>query len=134
MAQASTITLNVDYLNDGTTTAEVYSRFSDVENRSTYIGASHVPEARDTMQFYRTAPTKNGNFKGVKKTTVKFTRDFDVEGVDSATTLTSPAIVEVNFSIPMGVSAADTVKLRQRVLALLDDDTVMAALNDQQMI
>lgn len=132
--QANVLTLAVDLLNTGTTTPEVYERFEEFQNRSTYIGAGHSLEARDTVNLYRTFPTKSGNFKGVAKTSVKFTKDFAVPAVDGVATLASPLIIEVSFSIPVGVAPASIRAARQRAISLLDSDVTMDALNIQLMV
>lgn len=132
--QADSIVLAVDRLNNGTTTNETYARYDINQNRSTYIGSSHLAEARDTISMYRSFATKSGNFKGVQKTSVKFTKDHEVTGVDGTTTLTAPVILEISFSVPVGVTAAQMKIVRQRALALLDSDTVMDALNVQLMV
>lgn len=132
--QPNQLSLPVDYLNDGTTTPETYDRFEEYQNRSVYIGASHAPESRDTITLYRSFPKKSGNFNGVAKTAVKFSKDIGVLGVDGLATLTAPVIVEVNFSVPVGTSQADILKARQRAIALLDDDSVMVPLNSQMMV
>lgn len=128
------LTLNVDYLNDGNTTAEAYERSETYQNRSVFVGDSHQLDARDTMSFYRSFPTKNGNFKGTAKSSVKLTRDVDVTGVDGVATLTSPIIVEASFSIPVGATAADVLKARQRMIAILDTDVVMDDLNTKLLV
>lgn len=132
--QPNDITLNVDYLNNAITTAEAYERSEVYLNRSTYVGSAHTLESRDIINFYRSFPTKSGNFKGVSKTSFKLTKDFSVTGVDGVSTLTAPMLVEISFSIPVGVSAADILKCRQRALALLDTDTVMDKLTVQQLV
>lgn len=132
--QPNTINLDVDYLNNASTTAEAYERFEEFQNRSIYIGANHSPALRDTISMYRSFPTKNGNFNGTQKTAVKLTLDVSVPGVDSETTLIAPAIVEVSFSVPVGVTQAEILKIRQRAIALLDLDTVMDPLNYQLMV
>lgn len=132
--QANTLTLSVDPLNDDTIVAEAYDRFEVFSNRSVYIGANHAAEARDTISLYRSFPTKSGNFKGVNKSSIKLSRDNEVAGVDSSTTLTAPTIIEVSFSVPVGATAASLLQDRQRLIALLDDDAVMDALNLQLMI
>jgi hypothetical protein len=132
--QPNDITLDVDYSNDGNTTAETYDRYEEYQNRSTYIGANHAPEARDQIQMYRSFPTKSGNFKGVSKSSVKLTRDVSVTGVDGVATLTSPIITEISFSIPVGTPAADVLKARQRALAMIDSDDIMDPLNIQLMV
>lgn len=133
--QADQLTLVVDTENTGTNPVnEIYSRYEEQPNRTTYIGASHTPDARDSLAIYRTFPTKTGNFKGTAKSSVKFTKDVTVAGVDSSTSLTAPIIIEVSFSVPVGTDAYALVAARQRVIAALDNDTFMNALNTQLMI
>lgn len=132
--QPNQIILAVDVLNTGVTTNETYDRFEEFQNRSTYIGATHTPDARDTINMYRSFPSKSGNFKGVAKTSVKLSRDLTVAGADGVSSLTAPIIVEVNFSIPVGATPASVLLARQRAIALLDKDTVMSPLNNQLMI
>lgn len=134
MALSQDITISVDAANDSNPANQVYSRFDSYQNRSVYIGADHAPDARNMLGFYRTFPTKSGNFKGVAKTSVKFTQDVEVSGVDSSTTLTSPIILDLSFSVPVGAPVADLVEVRQRLLALIDNDTFMNSLNIQQMV
>jgi hypothetical protein len=132
--QPDSIVLTVDLANDGTTADQTYSRFDKTGNKSVYIGAAHVPEARDMFALYRTPPTRSGNFKGVSKSAVKFTEDVSIAGYDSATTLTAPMILDVSFSIPVGATDAQAEELRQRAIAFLDGSTIMEALNKQLMI
>lgn len=132
--QPNTVTLAVDVLNTGVTENQVYTRYEEYQNRASYIGASHTPDARDTLAIYRTFPTKTGNFKGVAKSAVKLTNDVVVNGVDSSTTLTAPIILDLGVSVPVGATAADVKELRQRLIALLDDDTFMDSLNIQLMV
>lgn len=132
--QNDTITLSVDKLNNGTTTDELYSRFEEFQNRSVYIGENHTPDARNTVSLYRSFPTKNGNFKGVQKTSIKLSKDHVVAGVDGVSQLTAPAIIDISFSFPVGTSVEDQLVMRQRALALLDLDSVMVPLNSQCMV
>jgi len=126
---ANDITLNVDQLNDGNTVAEAYELSDRNGNRSVYVGESHALDARDTITFYRTFPTPHGNFKGVAKSSAKLTEDVQVTGKDGVSTLTAPMIREVSYSFPIGVSAADVLRFRQRGIALEDNDGVMDDLN-----
>lgn len=132
--QPNVIELAVDYLNNGTTTNEEFSRYEEYLNRSVYIGSAHVPDNRNTLSLYRTFPTKSGNFKGVSKSSVKLTKDYPVTGADGVSILTAPVIFEVNVSVPVGVSAADVKKCRQRLIAALDSDELCDALNIQLMV
>jgi hypothetical protein len=132
--QPTTITLAVDELNDTNTVDHVYTRFDLYQNRSVYIGASHQSDARDLLTLYRTFPKVSGNFKGVNKTAFKFAIDHEVDGVDGLSQLIAPVIFEGSFSIPVGVTAAEQLIMRQSGLALLDLDAVMVALNNQLVI
>lgn len=135
--QSNTITLSVDTDNDGGTTAavdQVFHRYDEYQNRSEYISDGHTVASRNKLGLYRTFPKANGNFKGTAKSAVKFTQDFQVNGVDATTSITVPAIVDVGFSFPVGLTAAQTLELRMRLVALLLDDSVMVPLTDQLMV
>lgn len=129
--QDNVITLAVDELNDTNTVNHVYSRFDEYQNRSVYTHSAHSLAARDTLSLYRTFQKVSGNFRGVAKSSVKFTQDFVVDGVDGLSQLTSPLIAEVSFSIPVGCVVADQLIMRQRIIALLDDDAIMVPLHNQ---
>jgi len=132
--QDNVITLAVDVLNDDTTEDLDYERFDVYQNRTVYTSENHVLTAKDTMTFYRTFPKVNGNFPGTAKTAVKFSTDKVIDGVDGVAALTTALIGEVSFSVPVGVSAADQLILRQRIIALLDDDSIMEPLMNSQSI
>lgn len=121
----NTVTLPVDLENTGTTTDLVLRRYEESLNRTTYVAPAHSLTKRDKLTFARTLPKQNGNFRGQAKSSFKFTQDMVVEGVDASTEITSPLIIEVSVSLPVGVSAADALIMRQRAIALLDDDANM---------
>lgn len=130
--QDNVITLAVDELNDANTIDHVFTRFDDsLANRIIYNDDDHLFEARDTLGLYRTFPKPNANFKGVLKTTAKFTKDITVDGVDGVSSLTAPIILEINFSVPVGATNAQILIERQKALALLDLDIVMVDLNSK---
>lgn len=134
---SNTITLAVDEDNDGGTTPaieHIYSRFDEYQNRSEYIHANHTVATRDKLGFYRTFPKTNGNFRGTQKCAVKLTKDYSVDGVDTETTLVRPAIGEIGFSFPVGLTPAQTLEFRMRLVAVILDDSVMGPLTDQLMI
>lgn len=134
---ANELALTVDETNDGATTPNVdhtFRRFEESQNRTTYVHTSgHSVGSRDQLQFYRTMPTSNGNFRGSRKGAVKFTKDVTVVGVDG-TNLTVPLIIEVKMSSPVGVTDADLMVMRQKALALLDNDAVMGPFQGLQEI
>lgn len=132
--QPVTLPLSVDVENNGVPVEQVLTRYEEDMNRTVYIGPGHLPDSRNMMTIYRTFPVRNGNFKGTSKSSIKFTEDRTVPGVDSNTLLSAPMIIEVNFSIPIGVNAERLKEARQRVIAALDLDTFMDALNLQLRI
>lgn len=133
--QPNEITVAVDVLNNGSATNRIYQRFDDsTPNKALYVTGTHSVMSRDSLALFRTFPKPSGNFAGVSRSTVKFSKDVIVPGVDSTTTQTSQIIVEVNFSIPVGVNAATTKEFRQLAIGFLDLDSVMAPLNDSLMI
>lgn len=131
---SNTIILPIDTLNTGTKTNTDYSRYDEYQNRSVYIGTDHSLSARDSISFFRSFPKPSGNFKGVMKTSFKITKDIMVLGVDGLANLTSPIIIEVKFSLPVGAETAQLIAERQKVIALLDDDSLMRSLTEQLTI
>lgn len=128
------LTLAVDHDRDATPTDEDYTRFEENLNRSLYVGDDHSVESRNTMTVTRSLPTVSGNFRGVKKTSLKFTQDYEVAGVDATTTLVAPIIISVSFSVPVGATAAAAMHLRERVRAALDDQDLMTRLTESMEI
>ena len=131
---ANTITLAVDELNNDNDVEIDFERAYEYTNRTVYTSENHSLDAKDQLTFYRTLPKVSGNFKGTAKSAFKFSQDFSVTGVDGLASLTSPIILEVGFSVPVGVSVADQLVARQRAIALLDDDTIMVALMNQLLV
>lgn len=131
MSQDNTITLVVDEKNDDLVTADVehvYERFETFNTRSVFHHSDHLPDMRKVLGFYRTPAKRVGNRRGSQKSTVKFTWDVVVPGVDG-TNIVETHYIEINTSIPLGVTAAEAKARRQHAVAILDDDTVMDTLN-----
>lgn len=127
----NTITLAVDKLNSGAITNVAFSRQEEFQNRAKYISPAHTLAKRDTLDFYRTFPSKTKDFNGVAKSGFKFTVDTEVPGVDPATSRIAPQIAEVSFSLPIGFTTAQLVELRQRIIAVLDNDALMLRINER---
>lgn len=126
MSLPNVITLSIDEADDTNFVSHVFERYDDSAlNRSLYIGPGHLPaEARNTLGFYRTPPKPNGNFKGVKKSSIKTTHDYSVLGVDGST-LTSPAIQEFNISLPVGLTNAQVLFERMKFAAIVAEAELM---------
>lgn len=133
--QPDVITLSVDEENDGVGPVNhAFTRFEEFQNRAVYIGPNHSLSSKNTLSLYRTFPKVSGNFRGVGKTATKFSEDIVVLGADGVSELTAPIIIETSYSIPVGATAAQILKARQRSLALQDLDDVMDPLNSQLMV
>lgn len=126
----SSIVLSVDAANSGSPTNETFVLTSPSEGKSSYILAGTTLQDRTELTLYGTRPKRAGNFRGVIRSGIKFNLAVEVDGVDATDSIDSDAIVNVQFSIPVGTATADIVHIRQRVIALLDDDTLMAKLNE----
>lgn len=131
--QPNVITLPTDVLNNGTPVAQPYTRFEEAANRTIYVSAGHLPNSRDMLALYRSSPTRSGNFLGTTKSSFKFTEDVIVKDAMGNDTV-QPVLFEVSTSVPVGALPAKTKELRQRAIALLDNDGIMYDLNDRGMI
>lgn len=131
--QPTSITLAVDTLGDGSVVVdEDFQRFDEYQNRSVYISENHTLSARETLSLYRTFPKVNGNFLGVAKNAIKFSYDFGVLGVDGSN-IVAPCIIDVGASVPVGLTPAQTLLMRERVRAALRH-VFAASLYDVQMV
>jgi hypothetical protein len=131
MSLDASYTLPVDTLNNGTPTNQTVTEQDRFQDRSVYKWPLHSLTMRDLLSFFRAKPTRNGNFHGVAKSSFKVTTDQVVAGVDSTTNVTAPLIGEVSFSLPVGTTAANAKILRQRLIAVLDNDALMVKLMEQ---
>lgn len=125
------LTLAVDELNNGTPVDKSFTRVDEFSNRSVYKSEDNSYVLRDLLGFYRTVPKRSGNSLGVKKGAFKFTQDVVVPGVDTTTSITAPELLEVSFNSPVGSTPATRKILRQRAIALLDDDVLMERLGEE---
>lgn len=121
----NTITLGVHVANSAAVVNIDFRRFNEYADRSVYISENHATELRDTLSFNRTMPKRSGNLKGVAKSGFKFTKDQRIAGVDETTTITQPLIAEVGFNVPVGTPVEQEILIRQRIIALLDNDVLM---------
>jgi hypothetical protein len=64
---------------------------------------------------------------------VKFTEDVEVLGVNGEN-IKVPLIAEAVFSFPVGTDNATATLARQKLVAMLDYDTVMDPFHDQGQI
>ena len=115
----NTLTLAVDEDNDGDTTNVVAVRSEEYLHRSLYTLPEHTLAKRATLGFYRTPVKASGNDLGVAKSATKITEDLEVLNRVGETVI-KPAIANADFSFPVGISAVDAMRLRQRLIAVID--------------
>lgn len=131
--QDATITLPVDKTDTDTPVNLVFSRQEEYLHRSLYISADHQPDMRETLGIYRSPIKPTSAYKGVMRTSCKYTKDVSVLN-PVGETITSPMIAEVSYSVPVGTSEADRLELAQTIGALALFRAVIAGLIDQQSI
>lgn len=128
--QDNEITLAVDVLHNSTFVDKVYTRMDQYMNRTVYVSEDHSFATPDTLTFYRTFPKPSGNYPGQAKAAVKFSKTVSVPGVDGADVF-GPFIIEVSASLPVGVTPAVQLEIRQRATALLNREDIMVDLFNQ---
>lgn len=128
--QANTLTLSVDLLDTAVYTDVDFDRYEEHLNRSVYKTGESNLVSRDLLGLFRSMPNSNGNYAGTAKSSAKFTLDVEVPGIDSTTTVKAPLIGEISFSAPVGVTPAMMLVLRQRLVALAKNATIMTKLMD----
>lgn len=128
--QPNTIAYTYDHDNDGGSTAVVsvtLTRHAEELNKSTYRTGSHVTETPDTLNFYRTAAKRSGDFLGAQKVSVKRTKTFLVESA-AGLEIKAPAVSELSFSLPVGVTNAEKLALLMEWIGYLSSSEGKAAM------
>jgi hypothetical protein len=129
-----TLTLSVDPLNDSNPANEGWDRIEEGQNRSIYAGPDHSLVAPQKLTLTRNVPKKSGTFLGVAKSGMKISEDISVDTSETSVEVSAPLIGAVSFSIPIGATAAEAMLLRQRLIALLDNDGFMVLLSEKLVI
>lgn len=130
-----TLTLSVDKANDNNAANEVFTRDGGAvaPNKSLYYGDLHTVDAKETLTFARVPAKINGNFKGTQRSSQKYSRTFTVLGVDG-NNIDVIATTECIDSFPVGMTSAQKTEMRQYMVALRDNDTIMDAVHDQGQV
>lgn len=130
-----TLTLSVDKANDTNPVNESFTRDggSVAPNKSLYYGDLHTVDAKETLTFTRVPSKINGNFKGTQRSSQKYARAVSVLGVDGST-IQAIATTECVDSFPVGMSSALKKEMRQYMVALRDNDTIMDKIHDQGQV
>jgi len=109
---------------------QTYNRFSESLNRTDYHRDDHTVSLRKTLQVYRTPGKRNGESLGIQKSAIKLTWDVAVPNASGTGNITLPFIAEVSFANPVGVSAANSLNFRRRLLSLLNTEALITKLVD----
>lgn len=131
------IELDVNDDNDDGTTPVLNESFTRWQTNGTtksiYMHSAHNLSVRDLLTFYVTFPKTNGTFKGMAKSAFKFSKDVTVLN-NVGEEIIVPIIGQCNFSLPVGATAEQAMLIRQRMVAMLNDDAVMVPLMEQLMV
>jgi len=130
-----TLTLSVDKANNASPVSEVFTRDGGAvaPNKSLYYGDLHTVDSKETLGFTRVPAKVNGNFKGTQRSSQKYARTVQVLGVDG-NTIDAIATTECIDSFPVGMTSALKKEMRQYLVALRDNDTIMDKVHDQGQV
>jgi len=130
-----TLTLSVDKANDSNAVNEVFTRDGGAvaPNKSLYYGDLHTVDAKETLAFARVPAKVNGNFKGTNRSSQKYSRTFTVLAVDGSN-MDVIATTECIDSFPAGMTSAQKKEMRQYMISVRDNDTIMTAVHDQGQV
>lgn len=109
---------------DTTPVDNSYRRYQEHMDRTIYISGDHTIDSRDILTVRREMPTRTGNFRGMAKPSFKFTKDISVAGYDQSTTITSPLIGNVSFSVPVGAAAVEIDQLLDHIVSGLQNSAL----------
>lgn len=132
--QDNVITLAVDVANNDVLVNAVFTREDFTSNKSTYHGPLYSMTHPDILNFRRSPVHPTSVNKGITKVGIKLSKGMDVEGADGVSEVTLAMIADINFHIPVGVTAADSKEFRMRMAAVLMDDSIMDKLFSSQSI
>jgi hypothetical protein len=129
--QPNTIAYTYDHDNDGGSTAALavtLTRHEEELNKSTYRTAAHNDTVQqDLGQFYRTSAKRSGDFLGTEKTAFKRTKTHVVDNA-SGLEIKAPAIAEVSFSLPYGMTVAEKTAVYMELVGYLSSSEGKAAM------
>lgn len=124
------LTLAVDVANDANPSNEVFTLHRFNETRKVFKGPNHTDSQEQLLTVTVSDPTINGENPGRRKSTLKFTNDVTISNVSGSGDLREPIISSYNMSIPVGATPAEIMAERQRMIALIDSDVIVAPVTD----
>lgn len=119
--EITVVARNIDNTADVTTALSRHREFSPTtktNGSSLYISGVHTESAPDKVQLYVSDPKPSGAFLGQQKAELKATRGIVVKD-NAGNDVIRNAIINVNVSLPVGISLIDEHNLRAMVAKLL---------------
>lgn len=130
MALENPIALSFDVAGGTSPSAQNFEHLDTKGDKSSWKHATiQTWIERFQLDLYRRYPSRNGNFRGTVKPSVKFTRDLTVQGVDGSD-LQSPIIFNLEMSVPVGATTANIEAIRQAMVAFVENDAFMQLVED----
>lgn len=125
-----TITLTTDV--GAGDVSKVFDRYTVETDRSEYKEQDATLIAKDAVGFYRTQPKRSGTFLGTAKCQMKFTKSFSILDSEGNTT-SAPLILNIQCSVPVGITPADTKLMRFYASELLKSATAEALMDNLEI-
>lgn len=95
-----------------------FSPSAKTNGSSLYITGVHTESAVDKVQFYVSDPKPSGTFLGQQKAELKLTRAVAVKD-NAGNDVMKNAIIDVSFSLPVGIASGDEHNIRNIVAKFL---------------
>lgn len=108
-------------LKNAANAAVVYNPLRSEGSKTLYIGVSHSDIAKDQLSLSTTAPKRSANSYGNRRATFNVVRTVTV-GTPMGATESKDAKLELNSSLPVGMSDAEVDELFARAVSLAKAD------------
>lgn len=108
-------------LKNAANAAVIYNPLRSEGSKTLYIGVSHSDIAKDQLSLSTTAPKRSASSYGNRRATFNVVRTVTV-GTPVGTTESKDAKLELNSSLPVGMSDAEVDELFARAVSLAKAD------------
>jgi hypothetical protein len=102
----------------------VYNHLETTGGKTTYIESGvHTDTKRSLLNLYRSAPKRNGESLGIRKSGIKLTRDCLVDNASGTGSNNAPCIVDISMALPVGMAETERAAIIKTVVDLLTEGT-----------
>lgn len=91
-----------------------YTLYRTAGNRAEFHGPAHSDTNTDVVILVGNDPTKSGDSFGNRRSSCKILRSADVSATDGVSTLTRDAKIDIQSSIPVGMTESEINELFAR--------------------